>query len=188
MRDHGHADASLPVETGEGVDSVDHAFASAQRSPELVEDHEVVPPGFEPCIRERVRDVDGAEPGGPACEERCSLQVDVGVVDRGDVVDDGCVAPHGVRGVPGEGLAEPTASDEPDERRLEVFRDGFVPAVVAAIERGGAHFRWSRLHDFEKVTEHRHTVVVLIEPFECAVDDGLLAVARRLEAHDREEG
>ena len=63
VRDHRHADTALPVQSRQRVDAIDHAAPGAQRAPQLVEDHEVVPARFQTRVRESVRDVHRAEAG-----------------------------------------------------------------------------------------------------------------------------
>ncbi|MCY1375278.1 hypothetical protein D9M69_626850 [compost metagenome] len=62
VRDHGLPDALGPVQPGQRVNPVHHAFTGAQGPPELVHDDEVVPARFQAGVRQGVGDLDGGKP------------------------------------------------------------------------------------------------------------------------------
>ena len=191
VRDHRHAGAALTVEAGERVDPVHHAVARAQSAPELVEDDEVVPARLQAGVGQRVGDVDGPESIGPAGQQNRRLKVHLGVIDGGDVVDHGGVAAHRVGRRPGEGLPEPTALSQSDERGLQLLGDDPVALCVPAVQGDGAHLRRTLVDDGQQVSQDGYLPLrgeALVEHLQGAVEDGLLAVGGRRRAQDRQEG
>jgi hypothetical protein len=123
-------------EPGECVDPVDDPAPGAQRPPEFVEDDEVVAAGFEAGVGQDLGDLDGGEPVRPAREHGRGLEVELAVVDAGQVERDRAVAAHRLGGVEGEDRAELRgAFRETGEGRLEAFGEVAVLGHVAAVER-----------------------------------------------------
>ena len=81
VRNHGLTDALGPVQAGQRVNPVYHAFTGAQGPPQLVHDDEVVPARFQAGVGQGVGDLDGGEPGGPAGQQAGRLNVALGVGD-----------------------------------------------------------------------------------------------------------
>lgn len=88
-RNHDRPDTDRAVQPGQGVHPVHHALTRAQRPPQLIKDHEVVPARFQAGVCQGVGDVDRSEAVGPAREQPGGPQVRLGLVDAGDIEDHG---------------------------------------------------------------------------------------------------
>jgi len=159
----------------------------AERAPELVEDHEVVPAWLLAGVGEGVGDVHGTESVGPARHQRRALQSEIGVVDRGDVKDDGDVAAHGNSRLPGEDLSEAAVSEQSVERDLQRFDDVVVADALAAVHRGQAEVLGAVVDHLDQVAEDRDPGRAVVEYPQGAVQDDLLAVGGRGGAGDRDQ-
>ena len=188
VRAHRDADALGAVQAGERVDAVDHPLAGAQRAPQLVEDHEVVPARLLAGVGERVGDVDGAEAVGPAGHQRGALEREVGVVDRGDVEHDRDVAAHRHGRLAGEDLAEPAVRQQAVEGDLQGLDDVVVADALAAVHRGQAQVLGAVVDDLDEVGQHGDPGRALIEDPQRAVQDDLLAVDRSGRPGDGDQG
>ena len=185
---HDLSDADGAVQPGQGVHPVHHAFTGAQRPPQLIQDHEVVPARFQTGVREGVGDVDGAEPVGPAREQNGSLEVGFGLVNAGDIEDDGAVAHHGVGGVPGEDFAELPAAGQAQQGCFQ--RPGFlqVDVHVAAVQCDLAQLIGGGDDHVQKVFQDRDTVEPVIEDPQGTVQDGLFLIGGRVVPTDGDQG
>jgi hypothetical protein len=173
---HHLPDAALPVEAGQRVDPVDDPAPGPQRPPEFVEDDEVVAAGFEAGVGQHLGDVDGGEPVRPARQQCRGLEVELAVVDPGQVERDRAVAAHRLGGVAGEDRPELRgAFGEAGQGRLQAFGEVTVAGDVAAVEGGGTNVFGRVLHDLEQVREDRYAVVAAVEDLHRPADHGLLS-------------
>ena len=85
VRNHRLAHTITTIQTSQRVNTVHHVRARTQRTPKLIEDHEIVTTRRQPLIRQRVRNFHRRERRGPARQQSSSLHVTVNIRNLANV-------------------------------------------------------------------------------------------------------